>query len=112
MVGGKGVLIREHAIYSVIPPGGANSILWRGSRTAEEAAKAMKITAQDLIGMKIVDRIIPEPPGGAHSDKEAAMKAVGDAVAEELGSLASMDVAALRKQRSDRFYAIGRSGLQ
>src|SRR3990167_523012 len=109
---GNRVLILEHAIYSVIPPEGANSILWRGSRTAEEAAKARKITAQDLIGMKIVDRIIPEPPGGAHSDKEAAMKAVGDAVAEELESLASMDVAALRKQRSDRFYAIGRSGLQ
>ena len=109
---GNRVLILEHAIYSVIPPEGANSILWRGSRTAEEAAKAMKITAQDLIGMKIVDRIIPEPPGGAHSDKEAAMKAVGDAVAEELESLASMNAEALRKQRSDRFYAIGRSGLQ
>jgi acetyl-CoA carboxylase carboxyl transferase subunit alpha len=109
---GNRVLILEHAIYSVIPPEGANSILWRGSRTAEEAAKAMKITAQDLIGMKVVDRIIPEPAGGAHSDKEAAVKTVGDAVEEELGKLVGMSVEALRKQRSDRFYAIGRSGLQ
>ncbi len=109
---GNRVLILEHAIYSVIPPEGANSILWRGARTAEEAAKAMKISAQDLIGMKIVDRIIAEPPGGAHSDKEAAMKAVGDAVEEELKSLEPLSVPQLRKQRSDRFYAIGRSGLQ
>jgi len=109
---GNRVLILEHAVYSVIPPEGANSILWRGARTAEEAAKALKITAQDLFGMKIVDRIIPEPPGGAHSDKEAAMKAVGDAVEEELEALIPMSVEELRKQRSDRFYAIGRSGLQ
>lgn len=109
---GNRVLILEHAIYSVIPPEGANSILWRGARTAEEAAKAMKITAQDLLGMKIVDRIVPEPPGGAHSDPDAVMIAVGDAIAQELESLSRMDVAALMKQRSDRFYAIGRSGLQ
>jgi acetyl-CoA carboxylase carboxyl transferase subunit alpha len=109
---GNRVLILEHAIYSVIPPEGANSILWRGARTAEEAAKAMKITAQDLIGMKIVDRIIPEPPGGAHSDKEAAMKAVGDAIEEELKTLEAFSVEKLKKQRADRFYAIGRTGLQ
>ncbi|MDP3747405.1 MAG: acetyl-CoA carboxylase carboxyltransferase subunit alpha [Phenylobacterium sp.] len=112
MASGNRVLILEHAVYSVITPEGANSILWRSARTAEEAAKAMKITAQDLIGMKIVDRIIPEPPGGAHSDMEAAIQAVGDAVAQELESLAGMSVEQLRKQRSDRFYAIGRSGLQ
>lgn len=109
---GNRVLILEHAIYSVIPPEGANSILWRGARTAEEAAKAMKITAQDLIGMKIVDRIILEPAGGAHSDKEAAIATVGDAIEEELKALESMSAEALLKQRSDRFYAIGRSGLQ
>jgi len=109
---GNRVLILEHAIYSVIPPEGANSILWRGSRTAEEAAKAMKITAQDLIKMKIVDRIVPEPAGGAHSDPEAAIATVGDAVEQELAGLAKMTVPQLKKQRSDRFYAIGRSGLQ
>jgi acetyl-CoA carboxylase carboxyl transferase subunit alpha len=109
---GNRVLILEHAVYSVIPPEGANSILWRGARTPEEAAKALKITAQDLLGMKIVDRIVPEPPGGAHSDPEAAIQAVGDAIAVELTSLEGMDPDALKKQRSERFYAIGRSGLQ
>ena len=109
---GNRVLILEHAVYSVIPPEGANSILWRGSRTAGEAAKALKITAQDLLGMKIVDRIIPEPPGGAHSDPDTAIASVGDAVEEELALLAPMTAAELKKQRADRFYAIGRSGLQ
>jgi acetyl-CoA carboxylase carboxyl transferase subunit alpha len=109
---GNRVLILEHAIYSVIPPEGANSILWRGARTPDEAAKAMKITAQDLIGMKIVDRIIPEPPGGAHSDPDAAIAAVGEAVEQELAAIEGLSIEALRKQRSDRFYAIGRAGLQ
>lgn len=106
------VLILEHAIYSVIAPEGANSILWRGGRTAGEAAKAMKITAQDLLGMKIVDRIIPEPPGGAHSDPAAAMQAVGDVLEEELRALEALGPDALKAQRAERFYAIGRSGLQ
>ena len=109
---GNRVLILEHATYSVIPPEGANSILWRGSRTAAEAAVALKISAQDLLGMKIVDRIIPEPAGGAHSDPEAAMKAVGDAIEEELAKLITLTPDALRAQRAERFYAIGRSGLQ
>ncbi len=105
------VLILEHAIYSVITPEGANSILWRGARTPGDAAKAMKITAQDLIKTGIVDRIIPEPPGGAHTDHAATIAAVGDAVEGELEALDSLDAEALRKQRSDRFYAIGRKGL-
>ena len=109
---GSRVLILEHAIYSVIPPEGANAILWRGGRTAGEAAKAMKITAQDLLGMKIVDRIIPEPAGGAHSDPEAAMQAVGDALEEELKALEAFSPEEIRAKRAERFYAIGRSGLQ
>ena len=109
---GSRVLILEHAVYSVIPPEGANSILWRGARTPGEAAKALKITAQDLLGMKIVDRIIPEPPGGAHSDPEAAMRAVGDAVEEELKALEGFTSDEIRKQRAKRFYAIGRTGFQ
>jgi acetyl-CoA carboxylase carboxyl transferase subunit alpha len=109
---GNRVLMLEHAIYTVIPPEGANSILWRGSRTAEEAAKALKITAQDLLRMKVVDRIIAEPPGGAHSDPAAAIKSVGDAIETELAVLETMDAAALKAQRAERFYAIGRSGLQ
>lgn len=106
------VLILEHAIYSVISPEGANSILWRGGRTAADAAKAMKITAEDLLAMKIVDRIIPEPPGGAHADPEAAMLMVGDVLEEELAALEGLGPEALKKQRSDRFYAIGRTGIQ
>lgn len=109
---GSRVLILEHAIYSVIPPEGANSILWRGSRTPAEAAKAMKITAQDLLKLKIVDRIIPEPAGGAHSDPEAAMTAVGDAVEEELKALEGLSCAELKTRRAERFYAIGRTGIQ
>lgn len=106
------VLILEHAIYSVIAPEGANSILWRGSRTAADAAKGMRITAQDLRGMKIVDLIIPEPPGGAHSDPAATIQAVGDAVEEELRALQGLDAETLRRRRAERFYAIGREGLQ
>lgn len=109
---GSRVLILEHAIYSVIPPEGANSILWRGARTPGEAAKAMKITAQDLVKLKIVDRIIPEPAGGAHSDPEAAMTAVGDAVEEELKGLEGLSAEDLKTRRAERFYAIGRSGIQ
>jgi acetyl-CoA carboxylase carboxyl transferase subunit alpha len=70
---------------------------------------AMKITGPDLLAMKIVDRVIPEPVGGAHAHPEAAMQAVGDAVWDELQALMPLTPAKLRKQRSDRFYAIGRS---
>ena len=108
---GSRVLILEHAVYSVIPPEGANSILWRGARTPAEAARALKITAQDLLRMKIVDRIIPEPPGGAHADPEAAMLSVGDAVEEELKALEGLSADVLKARRAERFYAIGRSGL-
>jgi acetyl-CoA carboxylase carboxyl transferase subunit alpha len=108
---GSRVLILEHAIYSVIPPEGANSILWRGARTPAEAAAAMKITAQDLLKLKIVDRIIPEPPGGAHSDPDAVMIAVGDALEEELKALEGFSSEELKTRRAERFYAIGRSGL-
>jgi acetyl-CoA carboxylase carboxyl transferase subunit alpha len=106
------VLILEHAIYSVIAPEGANSILWRGARTGADAAKAMKITAQDLLQFKIVDRIIEEPAGGAHSDPEAAIQSVGDAVEAELAAFEGLSADELRKARADRFYAIGREGLQ
>jgi len=102
------VLILEHSIYSVISPEGAASILWRDGSRARDAASAMKITAQDLIALKIVDRIVPEPAGGAHSDPETAIKAVGDAMEEELQALLPLSAEQLKKQRADRFYAIGR----
>jgi acetyl-CoA carboxylase carboxyl transferase subunit alpha len=103
------VLILEHSIYSVISPEGAASILFRDGGRAREAAAAMKITAADLLALKIVDAIIPEPLGGAHSDPEAAVAAVGDALEAELVSLDGMDAEALRQQRAERFYAIGRA---
>jgi acetyl-CoA carboxylase carboxyl transferase subunit alpha len=103
------VLILEHSIYSVISPEGAASILWRDGARAKDAAEAMKITAQDLIKLKIVDRIVPEPAGGAHSDAAAAIKSVGDAVEEELKALGGLSAEALRRQRAERFYAIGRA---
>ncbi len=105
------VLILEHSIYSVISPEGCASILWRDGARAKDAAEAMRITAQDLQGLKIIDRIVPEPAGGAHSDPYAAIKAVGDAVEEELKILAKLSPEQLKKQRADRFYAIGRAGL-
>jgi acetyl-CoA carboxylase carboxyl transferase subunit alpha len=105
------VLILEHSIYSVISPEGCASILWRDGARARDAADAMKITAEDLIKLKIVDRIIEEPAGGAHSDPQAAIAAVGDAVEDELRKLSNLGPDELRKQRADRFYAIGRAGL-
>jgi acetyl-CoA carboxylase carboxyl transferase subunit alpha len=105
------VLILEHSIYSVISPEGAASILWRDGSRAKDAASAMKITAEDLLKLKIVDRIVAEPAGGAHSDPDAAIQSVGDAVEEELKMLDALDAEALKKQRADRFYAIGRTGL-
>lgn len=102
------VLILEHSIYSVISPEGCASILWRDGARARDAAAAMKITAQDLIKLRIIDRIIEEPPGGAHSDPEAMMAEVGDAIEGELKALLPMSADALRRQRAERFYAIGR----
>ena len=101
------VLILEHSIYSVISPEAGSSILFRDHSHAARMAASMKITAQDLIGFGIVDKIIPEPPGGAHSDKATTVQAVGDAVEAELRGYDGMNPQALRKQRADRFYAIG-----
>ena len=103
------VLILEHSIYSVISPEGAASILWRDGSRARDAAAAMKITAEDLIRLKIVDRIVPEPLGGAHADPAAAIAAVGDILEAELKPLLALTPDELRRQRADRFYAIGRS---
>ncbi|WP_439632931.1 acetyl-CoA carboxylase carboxyltransferase subunit alpha [Glycocaulis sp.] len=106
------VMMLEHSIYSVISPEGCASILWRDGAKARDAAIAMKITAQDLIGLKIIDKIIPEPVGGAHRDREATIKAVGDAMEENLSSLEGLDPATLRRKRRERFLAIGRSLME
>ncbi|MGL4323118.1 MAG: acetyl-CoA carboxylase carboxyltransferase subunit alpha [Beijerinckiaceae bacterium] len=105
------VLMMEHAIYSVISPEGAASILWRDAGRAQEAATNMKITAQDLLRLGVIDAIVPEPAGGAHRDPKAAIEAAGKAIGDALASLAGLDAAGMRKARADKFLAIGRSAL-
>ena len=101
------VLMLEHAIYSVISPEGAASILWRDASRAKDAASAMRITAQDLKRLGIIDDIIPEPVGGAHRGRQETIAATGEAVARALGSFADLPPDALREQRRDKFLAIG-----
>lgn len=102
------VLMLEHSIYSVISPEGAAGILWRDGARARDAAMAMKITGPDLMDLKIVDRLIPEPVGGAHSDRATAIANVGDVLAEELEAMKGLTPEELRRKRAERFYAIGR----
>jgi acetyl-CoA carboxylase carboxyl transferase subunit alpha len=101
------VLMLEHAVYSVISPEGCASILWRTSEKAPEAAEAMKVTAQDLLGLGVIDRIVPEPMGGAHRDPAATALALGKAIAEELDKLAGKPAEVLRNLRAERFLKIG-----
>ena len=101
------VLMFENAIYSVISPEGCASILWRTADKASDAAEAMKVTAADLQSLGVVDRIVPEPLGGAHRDPAAASAALRDAIVEELDGLGKLDPAALRAQRRAKFLAIG-----
>jgi acetyl-CoA carboxylase carboxyl transferase subunit alpha len=102
------VLMLEHAIYSVISPEAASSILWRDSSKAQEAATNMKITAQDLLRFGVIDAILKEPPGGAHRDPPAMVALTGDAIAEAFNNLRDLDRDALRKQRRQKFLDIGR----
>ena len=101
------VLMFEHAVYSVISPEGCASILWRTAEKAPQAAEAMKMTAQDLSELGVIDRIVPEPVGGAHRDPAAAAEALGAAIGEELDALAGRSAKQLRRLREDRFLAIG-----
>jgi len=103
------VLMLEHAIYSVISPEGAASILWHDATKAQDAATNMKITAQDLVRFGIIDEIVPEPVGGAHRDPEAAMQAVAAAIRDAFGQLKGLDRDAVRTMRRQKFLAIGRN---
>jgi len=103
------VLMLEHAFYSVISPEGAASILWRDTAKAQEAATSMKITAQDLARFGVIDQIVTEPIGGAHRDPAAAIAATGEAIAHALDELKGLDRDAIRKQRREKFLAIGRT---
>lgn len=101
------VLMLEHAVYSVISPEGCASILWRTADKAPDAAQAMRITAQDLEQLGVIDRIVPEPVGGAHRDPAAMAASLAAAIGQELDALADLPVDQLRRQREDRFLRIG-----
>ena len=103
------VLMLEHAIYSVISPEGAASILWHDTTKAEDAALSMKITAQDLVRFGIIDTIVPEPTGGAHRDPRATIAAAGEAIAEALGELRGLDRATIVRLRREKFVALGQT---
>jgi acetyl-CoA carboxylase carboxyl transferase subunit alpha len=103
------VLMLEHSFYSVISPEGAASILWRDTSKAEEAATNMKITAQDLARLGIIDQIITEPIGGAHRDPQAVVYATGEAIAHAFDDLKEFDREAIKQQRREKFLAIGRN---
>ena len=102
------VMMLEHAIYSVISPEGAASILWRDTAKAQEAASSMRITAQDLVRFGVVDNIVPEPTGGAHRDPAAAIAATGEALDTAFAGLRGLDAATIVRMRRDKFMAIGR----
>ncbi|MEG3086050.1 acetyl-CoA carboxylase carboxyltransferase subunit alpha [Sphingomonas sp. PB4P5] len=108
LAAGNKVLMFEHAIYSVISPEGCASILWRTADKAADAAEAMKVTAQDLKGLGVIDTIVPEPLGGAHRDPALAIASLGDALKEALGGLGNMGPAELRRDRREKFLAMGR----
>ncbi len=108
---GNRVLMFEHAIYSVISPEGCASILWRSADFAEEAATALKLTAQDLKKLKVIDDIVAEPLGGAHRDPSKAIDRLGSAIGGALDSLAGKSPEALRDERRRKFLALGTAGV-
>ncbi|MEM7547824.1 MAG: acetyl-CoA carboxylase carboxyltransferase subunit alpha [Pseudomonadota bacterium] len=109
---GDRVIMLEHSIYSVITPEGCASILWKNADKMREAAAALRLTAQDLKKLGVIDRIVPEPLGGAQRDKANVIKAVGDAIAAELGSLGKISPDEIRKIRRKKFLEMGAHSLQ
>jgi acetyl-CoA carboxylase carboxyl transferase subunit alpha len=105
------VLMLEHAVYSVISPEGCASILWRDAAQAPTAAEALRMTAEDLRKLALVDAVVPEPLGGAHRDPAAMMAAVGDKVWSVLEPLLALDGATLRARRREKFLEMGRAGV-
>lgn len=101
------VLMLEHAVYSVISPEGCASILWRTAEKAPDAAEAMKVTAQHLKRLKVIDRIVKEPVGGAHRAPKTMARALGNAIAEELDKLGKLSADEIRRMREDRYLQIG-----
>jgi len=102
------VLMLEHAIYSVISPEAASSILWRDGTKAQEAATSMKITAQDMLRFGVIDHILKEPSGGAHRDPQGMIAATGEAIAQAFEEMRGLSSEAIRQQRRQKFLDIGR----
>jgi acetyl-CoA carboxylase carboxyl transferase subunit alpha len=102
------VFMLEHSIYAVISPEGCASILWRSSDKAQDAAAAMRISAQDLLDLKLIDGIVSEPLGGAHRAPDDAIQAVGETIARSLSELGTLSPVALKQQRRDKYLAMGR----
>ena len=111
LAAGDRVLMLEHAIYSVISPEGCASILWRDAAQAPAAAEAMRLIADDLRRMHVVDEVVPEPLGGAHRDPAATIQAVGDAVGAALNALMPLDGATLKARRREKFLEMGREAF-
>ena len=111
LAAGNRVLMLEHAVYSVISPEGCASILWRSSEQAKEAAEALKLTAEDLLKLGIIDEVVVEPLGGAHRDRARTIDSLGDAIDVALTELCRHDGARLRAERREKFLAMGSKGL-
>jgi acetyl-CoA carboxylase carboxyl transferase subunit alpha len=111
LAAGDSVLMLEHAIYSVISPEGCASILWRSAANTAEAAAALRLTAQDLLQLGIIDGIIPEPVGGAHRNPKKSIEAVGEAIEKSLAELSGLDKKTLVAERRRKFLDMGKKGL-
>ncbi|HEY4172620.1 MAG TPA: acetyl-CoA carboxylase carboxyltransferase subunit alpha [Rhodopila sp.] len=111
LASGDRILMLEHAIYSVISPEGCASILWRDQAQAPTAAEALRLTAEDLLRLRLIDQVVAEPLGGAQRDKPATLKAVGTAIQDALASLNGLDGATLRSRRREKFLAMGHESI-
>ncbi len=111
LAAGNRILMMEHAVYSVISPEGCASILWRTADKAEEAATALKITAQDLLKLKVIDEIIPEPVGGAHRDHDKTMESLSKGIDQALTDLSALSADKLKELRREKFLNMGNVGL-
>jgi acetyl-CoA carboxylase carboxyl transferase subunit alpha len=111
LAAGDAVLMMEHAIYSVISPEGCAAILWKDAAQAATAAEALKLTAEDLKRLKLIDTVVAEPLGGAHRDPKAAIAAVGEAVQAALLPLLEVDAAVLRARRWEKYLEMGRETI-
>jgi len=111
LAAGNKVLMLEHAVYSVITPEGCASILWRSGENAQDAAEALKLTAQDLLRLGVIDAVVPEPLGAAHREREPTIVALGDAIDAALRPLLGMDGPELRAHRREKFLAMGNRAL-